>query len=137
MRVTPQQAAETLGTSVEAIRQRIRRGTLRSYKDEDGSVWIDLDPSVHHTYTDHTTDQTPLVARLDSEVQYLRQQLEQANERDREQRRIIAMLTSRIPELPAATDHQEPAESPQERAEETPEEEPPKRSLWERWFGAR
>jgi hypothetical protein len=44
----------------------------------------------------------------------LREQLEQANERDRENRRIIAALTSRIPQLEA------PAETPEayEAAEE-------------------
>ncbi len=55
-----------------------------------------------------TMDQTPetrlIVERLDSmlsakqeEITYLRRQLNEANERDRENRRIIAALTQRIP----------------------------------------
>src|SRR5215217_5092047 len=96
-RATPQRAAELLGISVEAVRQRIRRGTLRSEKDEDGSVWIDLDPSVQHTDTDQTSDQTLLLQRLDSEVQYLRQQLEQSHERESEMRRLLAAALERIP----------------------------------------
>jgi len=43
MRVTPQQAATELGISVEAVRQLIRSGSVRTEKDEDGSVWVDLD----------------------------------------------------------------------------------------------
>jgi hypothetical protein len=42
---------------------------------------------------------------LEDEVAHLRKQLEQANERDRENRRIIAALTTRIPELPPAREH--------------------------------
>jgi hypothetical protein len=51
-------------------------------------------------------------ARIDS----LERQLEQANERDRENRRIIAALTQRIPELPAGAPpatSSEPRESPE------------------------
>ncbi len=59
-----------------------------------------------HLYTILTSTILPtrLVQRLISEVQYLRQQLEQTNERDREQRWIIAALTSRVPDLPADTE---------------------------------
>jgi hypothetical protein len=106
---------ELLRLSRRELRASSFVGVLRtSGEDEDGSVWIELDPSVLHTDTDHTPDQTLLVQRLDSEVQYLRQQLEQANERDREQQRqIIAALTSRIRELPAATSaHEGESEEP-------------------------
>ena len=50
-------------------------------------------------------------ARIDD----LRAQLEQANEANRENRRIIAALTSRIPELeaPQGTPQEEPRESPE------------------------
>jgi len=109
-RTTPQHAAELLGISVEAVRQRIRRGTLRSEKDKDGSVWVYLDGSVRDTDEVQTADQTLYTTHLENEISYLRQQLEQANERDREQRRIIAALTQRIPELEAPS---EPRESPE------------------------
>ncbi len=35
-RVTQREAAEQLGVTVEAIRKRVARGTLRSDKGEDG-----------------------------------------------------------------------------------------------------
>jgi DNA-directed RNA polymerase specialized sigma24 family protein len=39
------QAATLLGISKDAVRQRIRRGTLRSGKGEDGRVYVYLDAS--------------------------------------------------------------------------------------------
>jgi seryl-tRNA synthetase len=137
-RATPQHAAELLGISVEAVRQRIRRGTLRSDKDKDGSVWVYLDESVRDTDSVQTTDQTLYTTHLENEISYLRQQLEQANERDREQRRIIAALTQRIPELEAPS---EPRESPETATVATEEANPrPERveehvPWWRRWFG--
>jgi hypothetical protein len=128
-RATPQRAAELLGISVEAVRQRIRRGTLRSEKDTDGSVWVYLDQSVRDTDNVQTTDQTLYTTHLENEISYLRQQLEQANERDREQRRIIAALSQRIPELEAPS---EPQESPETEGSATPE---PK-GFWARLFGS-
>jgi hypothetical protein len=133
-RATPQHAAELLGISVEAVRQRIRRGTLRSEKDKDGSVWVYLDESVRDTDSVQTADQTIYTTHLENEISYLRQQLEQANERDREQRRIIAALTQRIPELEAPSEARESPETVTERTEEVerqPEEPVP---WWRRIF---
>jgi hypothetical protein len=45
-------------------------------------------------------------------IESLERQLEQANERDRENRRIIAALTSRIPEIEAP--REAPSEAPGE-----------------------
>jgi hypothetical protein len=49
-----------------------------------------------------------------SRIESLERQLEQANERDRENRRIIAALTSRIPEIeaPRTTQPESPASPP-------------------------
>jgi hypothetical protein len=46
-RLTAQEAAEVLGTSVDAVRMRARRGSLLSEKDPDGRVyvWVDSDES--------------------------------------------------------------------------------------------
>ncbi len=113
-RLTVGQAAERLGISAEAVRQRIKRDTLHHVKDA-GTVYVLFD---RHD-DDRTTDQALIVARLDSEVAYLRQQLDQANERDRENRRIIAGLTQRIPELEAPrspVEHLEDEEALREEA---------------------
>ncbi len=144
-RYTPQQAAEILGISTEAIRQRIRRGSLPSEKAEDGRVYVHLDASQQRTDDVRTDERTLSAAHLDSlqdQITYLRQQLEQANERDREQRRIIAALTQRIPELPSNTPP-EATERPTETSESSgkgtappaPQTATQRRSWWQRIFG--
>jgi hypothetical protein len=45
VRVSVQEAADRLGTTVDAIRKRVQRGTVAHEKDSDGRVWILLDVS--------------------------------------------------------------------------------------------
>jgi hypothetical protein len=45
VRLTVPEAAEHLGITVEAVRGRIKRQTLRSVKDENGAVHVLLDAS--------------------------------------------------------------------------------------------
>jgi hypothetical protein len=80
-----------------------------------------------------------LLAAKDETIAALREQLEQANERDRENRRIIAALTSRIPAIEAPQEPPggpETAESPkrpltdEERAQEGAQH-----PWWRRVFG--
>jgi hypothetical protein len=79
-------------------------------------------------------------ARIDS----LEQQLERANERDRENRRIIAALTSRIPAIEASSEAPGAPETTvgePERAERAPRpgsseaQEGVQRPWWRRMFG--
>jgi hypothetical protein len=118
-RVSVYDAAEVMGVTVDAIRKRISRGTIPYERDEQGRVWVLLDTDQDAASKVHDTDQpqsdtTALISAKDEMIAALREQLEQANERDRENRRIIAALTSRIPQLEA------PAETPEayEAAEE-------------------
>jgi hypothetical protein len=110
-RFTVPEAAQVLGISPEAVRTRLSRGTLESVRD-GGRVFVLLDRDLTSSDTDVTHDQTVLVDTLRDQIDTLKRQLEQANERDRENRRIIAALTSRIPELPPAADSAA-AEAPQ------------------------
>ena len=43
-KLTVQEAAEVLGTSVDAVRMRTRRGSLESEKDPDAWVYVWVDP---------------------------------------------------------------------------------------------
>jgi hypothetical protein len=107
------EAAKVLGLTEEAVRQRVKRGTLDSIK-VGGSLFVLLDnytspnpandreQPVGDTTHDASTDTLGLVETLEGEVAHLRRQLDQANERDSENRRIIAALTTLIPELPPA-----------------------------------
>jgi hypothetical protein len=146
-RLTVDQTATALGITADAVRSRIKRGTLAAERSEEGRVWVLLDSDRPSTSRDQPIDRpsesNALISEMRARIDSLERQLEQANERDRENRRIIAALTSRIPELPAP---QEPPESP-ETAAETPMGPEPKeareeaqeaaesRSWWRRIFG--
>jgi hypothetical protein len=120
-RLTVQEAARVLGTSVDAVRSRVRRGSLASEKGEDGRVfvWLGDDEATDKPEAEGEGSPTrlgePLIESLSDQVRYLREQLEQANERDRENRRIIAALTARIPEIEAPS---EPREASTEATEQ-------------------
>jgi hypothetical protein len=103
-RLTASQAAEALGISEGALRKRIARGTVEHERDDEGHVWVYVSNERVDVGQDtgHPSGQTaPLVEALRSQVADLREQLAQAHERDRENRRIIAALTQRIPAIEA------------------------------------
>jgi excisionase family DNA binding protein len=105
-RLTVSEAAEVLGISAEAIRQRIKRNTIPHTKI-GSTVYVTLEHDMTGQYTDqkrHDKDRTALIESQQDQIEYLRQQLDQANEANRELRRLIAGLTQRIPELPAPPD---------------------------------
>jgi hypothetical protein len=125
-RLPLREAAQLLGVSKDAVRQRIRRGTIRSEKGEDGRVYVYVDASLNaaHPQADHAghayfqaegaqqhADSAPLVEELRDQVGYLREQLRREQDAHAEARRIIAALTSRIPEI-------EPPRSPVEHLED-------------------
>ncbi len=117
-RVTVADAALLLGTSAEAVRMRVKRGTLASEK-VGGTVYVLLNadqtrPNTKQRYnrtknktTNTTQDQTSLVDVLQEQVTYLREQLDQEREANRENRRIIAGLVQRVPELEPARESSE------------------------------
>jgi hypothetical protein len=145
--VSVYQAAEVMGVTVDAIRKRISRGTIPHERDEEGRVWVVLDTDQYAASNVHDTDQpqsdaAALISAKDETIAALREQLEQANERDRENRRIIAALTSRIPaiEAPAETpEASETAKEPQGRGQPHPDapgaQEGVQRPWWRRVFG--
>ena len=128
-RVTIQEAAQRLGVKEDAIRKRIQRGTLRHEKTQEGRVfvWLDAAPdatqdAAQDTYRDASQD--ALLSAKDETITALREQLAQANERDRENRRIIAALTARIPAIEApqeASGAADTVEEEPERAEPRPD----------------
>lgn len=102
-RVTQREAAEALGVSVEAIRKRIKRGTLPSEKGEDGRRYVYLDdtPDEAGPKPEDQGPSDPLIEAKDETIEILREQLRAEREAHAEARRIIAALTSRIPEIEA------------------------------------
>ena len=122
-RLTVADAAERLGITKEAVRKRISRGTLRSDKDPEGTVWAYIPPSGTASGT-----ASEAIGR-DDLVELLRAQLEDLRtDRDawRDQARrsdymaSAAMdrtreLESRIRELEAPSEPREAPETPEEQ----------------------
>jgi hypothetical protein len=109
---TVSEAARVLGITEAAVRARINRGKLESEKVEN-TVYVRLDSD---TTPVNSGDQTALVEALRDQVGMLKQQLNTEQAASAELRRIIAALTSRIPELEAP--RQEPQEAPTEDTEQ-------------------
>jgi predicted ArsR family transcriptional regulator len=150
-RTTVAEAADLLGISAEAVRGRIRRGTLPVERD-GGTVYVLVDKpepgrttaDQSRTTADRTDDRTDaLIETLARQVEDLREQVRAERQAHAEARRIIAGLVERIPAIEAP---QEPSESPQSEASPGPTEtltdaggeaqEPDTRPWWQRWFGS-
>lgn len=180
-KATIQETMRTLGLSEQAVRKRVRRGTLASEKGEDGRVYVYLSADQYATrdadgYADQYADRdagdadapryADLLAAKDAQLEDMRERVESLErsldserEANRENRRIIAGLTQRIPELESPSDrgdsndagdeshegppqrHEPPEEGytstetatePHSSSQERPEV---KRSWWRRLFG--
>jgi len=153
-----QEAAGMLGTSVDAVRKRIRRGTLRSER-EDGRVyvWVDGDPDAHappyreapHGVQDEVRPaaveaKDAHIAALEGRIDSLEKQLDVRAEELRRKDHIIAGLVERVPELGPAQDDRD---APQAAAEAPggvegraggadPQNGSERPSWWRRMFGS-
>jgi hypothetical protein len=149
-------AAEELGISSDAVGKRIARGTLRSSKEDDGSVKVWLDGADEGLDDEQPCDQprgwTGAGHRLDDlldtkdealrdlrdQLEYMRRESERKNAIIMQMAQANASLAARVPELEAST---EAREFPESASESTPhvmgrEEErgKPRRSWWARVF---
>ena len=129
-RVTVAQAAEILGVTVEAVRGRIKRGTL-DHERHSGTVYVllpaDQMATGHQPGDDQTSDRSPsdgtaLISAKDETIAALRDQLEAERQAHAEARRIIAGLVERIP--PAIEPPREARESPESEASPGPTDAP-------------
>ncbi len=133
--VTVSEAAQALGITAEAVRMRIKRGTLRSEK-RGGRVYVLLGPDPTSELTD---DQAP--DRTAELIATLREQLEAERQAHAEARRIIAGLVERLPPAleapggPETATEQPGRVEPQPSVEGAQEPAQPPRSWWRRMFG--
>ncbi len=164
-RLTTDQAADRLGISVDAVRGRIKRGTLK-HEREGNKVHVLLEGDQSTTSSDESTtsrdqstDQTrsgDLVEVLTDQVEHLREQLAEEREARRRADTIIAQLAQsneeqartiraiEAPDSPRDEQHEgQEAQGPGPERSTTPESEAtgegnigrPRRSLWRRIFG--
>jgi hypothetical protein len=122
-RVTVAQASEILGVTIEAVRGRIKRGTLDHERHSD-TVYVllqaDQMPTGRQPGDDQTTDRlqsdsTALISAKDETIATLRDQLEAERQAHAEARRLLMAALERIP--PALEPPREPSEAA-EAAEE-------------------
>ncbi len=144
-RTTVVEAAEILGISAEAVRGRIRRGTLLVER-QGGTVYVVLDTPTDDRTTDdqtRTNDEQPDY-RTDLLIAELQDRVRSLEEADRENRRIIVALTARIPAIEALQEGQESRQTVEEEPEGVEsrssagvaEEDPQRRGFWSRLFGS-
>jgi hypothetical protein len=127
-RETVAEAARILGISAEAVRGRIRRGTL-PVEREDGTVYVLLEGAPEDRTTDNrtrTTDDRPS-SRTDVLIAELQDRIRALEEANSENRRIIAALTSRIPAIEAPADERgSPDTVDEQQARGTPRSDSPR-----------
>jgi hypothetical protein len=150
-RLTVAQAASVLGITEGAVRSRIKRGTLRTTK-EGGTVFVLLVGGTSEANQPPNIgvpgDQSELIASLQDQVRYLREQLDSEREARTEERRrhdtVVAQLTSKIPAIEAPQEPSEATETAEERQQGSrgePSSDAPgapeavRRPWWRRVFG--
>jgi excisionase family DNA binding protein len=134
------EAAAFLGVTEDAVRKRIHRGKIRFERDTEGRYIVyptedDIRQTSPREYVQ--SESSALIFELRAQLRRLEDQLEQANERDKETRRLLAAALERIP--PQLEAPSEPRESPQtatERAAVDQEEGTQQRPWWRRVFGS-
>jgi hypothetical protein len=103
------EAAAALEISKDAVRQRVRRGTLRSDKGENGKVYVYLDASMNDVHAEKLAPgergrDHDLVDELLDRVRYLKRQVEEERDARRRADTLLARLMDRMPELEAASE---------------------------------
>jgi hypothetical protein len=105
-RVDLREAAEALGTSVDAVRKRVQRGTLEAEK-ADGKVyvWLDTDLDLPTDTLIEAKDET--IAELRDRVDFMQRELERKDA-------ILLSMTEAMKalSLPAQDEAAEPPEAP-------------------------
>jgi hypothetical protein len=116
-RLTIQEAARRLGISEGAVRKRVTRDSLEHEKDDDGRVYVYLDTRGRRGIDvgqDEGVDpnSNALISRLESEVAFLRDQVQRQQE-------IIAQQAVTMRQLTAASSQEAPEAA--ETVEEAPD----------------
>ena len=140
-----------MGIAPDAVRSRLRRGTLHKETSEDGTVYVRLDTEgpadLNDQTTDRPADQTTVayINELKSEIDYLKETVAKRDEEIRRRDHLLTAALERIPAIeapqaatgsPEGGDGTHGTTSPLQRQQEQascPQEERP--SWWRRIFG--
>jgi flagellar motility protein MotE (MotC chaperone) len=114
------EAADALGITVDAVRSRIKRGTM-AHERKGGRVYVllgaDESRPGHDQDIDQVSDQGARESgdRTAELIATLREQLQAERQAHAEARRIIAGLVERIPAIEAPQEASEAAETAEEQ----------------------
>lgn len=147
-RYTVHEAALLMGLSVDAVRKRAERGTLKREKAPDGTVYILLDvdqpttgrsTSQQATGDEKTTSQSTLVDSLNEQVEYLRRELEIRNDELRRKDHLLAAVLEHVPtieppEMPEASESAGETSDSAEPWSTTEEQQEPTTRREQRWL---
>jgi excisionase family DNA binding protein len=147
-RLTIQEAAHRLGVSESAVRKRIKRGTLKREKTEEGRVLVYMEStSAPGAEEVRPPERDALISEMQDRLAFLERELEVRAEEIRRRDTIIMNMTEAMKALnpPTQEASSDERESPQ-TGEEEPEraepravavesQEPVQRPWWRRWFG--
>src|SRR5215210_1698387 len=125
-RLTIQEAAHRLGVSESAVRKRIKRGTLKREKTEDGRVLVYVEASAPGTEEVRTPEGDALISEMQERLAFLERELDVRTEEIRRRDTIIMNMTEAMKALspPPQEASSEPRESPQTVEEEPDRAEP-------------
>jgi excisionase family DNA binding protein len=147
-RLTIQEAAHRLGVSESAIRKRIKRGTLKREKTEDGRVLVHMEStSAPGTEEVRTPERDVLISEMQERLAFLERELDVRTEEIRRRDTIIMNMTEAMKALSpppqeapsGARESPETVEGEHDRAEPHPatveSQESVQRPWWRRVFG--
>jgi excisionase family DNA binding protein len=127
--LTVGEAADALGISQDAVRMRIKRGTLEA--ERDGRRLFVLLDSVGSDVGSQP-DSSALISRLEDEVRFLREELARKDA-------ILLRMAESVPQIEAPSEPREAAESATEGVSDSGvspgQERPSERPWWRRVFG--
>jgi excisionase family DNA binding protein len=133
------EAAAFLGVTEDAVRKRIHRGKIRYERDEGGHYIVyptedDIRQTADRNYVQ--PESSALIFELRAQIERLEDQLEKADERDRENRRLLAAALERIPpQLEAPSKATESAKEDEQKTAAGEAQEGVQRPWWSRWLG--
>jgi flagellar motility protein MotE (MotC chaperone) len=116
------EAADALGITVDAVRSRVKRGTIAHVRD-GGRVYVLLGDDEARPGHDQDTDQvgdqgtTAPEDRTDELIATLREQLQAERQAHAEARRLLAAALERIPAIEAPQEASEASETVEEETE--------------------
>jgi hypothetical protein len=124
-RYTVIEAAKVLGVGTDAVRKRVARGTVEHERvDDTVYVWLDnVDEGRDGGTTDRRDggtngDRAGLLDAYKDQVGHLRAQLDQERRANDENRRLLAALIQRVPELEAGANPPATSEAQEDEVQE-------------------